>query len=275
MTIIRKLFLVLFLLAFSCKNDETVKNKFEARKNRTNKMYKKRPSFKWLDNGELVRVETYNQQEFESLMNKYDGIKEQELSSGYKTNIYRLSNGHYMVSKFGNFYGYYFSESDLLKSVNDRKDKPEISICSILFNKNPYNERFPENTEVKIDELMKELKISKFQLDSEALRKVDEKINSMTEEDSYKFRYKFFLNMIAIVGEVYRKAYRKYNPSWNMMLDEYDNKTWTPYIEIKGNIISFISYLKEDMFDETETDYPLLEAFETMRDITKINLKID
>ena len=238
-------------------------------------MARKRPRFVWLESGELVKAQTLQEDGFKKLLKEKAGTYSQELSKSDNFLSYILDDGTIAVVSRKSHFVRYFSSDDVKKILQDKLSEG-LQLRPMLLNKNPYGKDFPLYTKHLCRELAQVLNLNYTEpLSKSFLKLIDDKINKKNDDDAYRFRYNYFINLIAIVGEVYSNDYHNYNVNWYMDLSELDSKTWSPYIQIEGNFIEFASYLKEDMFAEKGPEYPLSEAYETITAITKTNLRIN
>jgi len=139
----------------------------------------------------------------------------------------------------------------------------------ILYNRNKFGKDLPERADFLVNEVAQVLKLNNSTLNRALLIEVDDKINNLN--DSIEFRQKYFINLIALVGSVFVFEHKPH-ASWNMSLCT-DQVTWNPYLIFKNKQVEFITYLYEDMFLNPEgIDDPLLNVYETIDDIVRINL---
>jgi len=96
---------------------------------------------------------------------------------------------------------------------------------------------------------------------------IDQKIDTL--QDPLEFKRRYFINLIALVGEVYISAGKA---KWEMKISG-DSVTWNPYLIIKKQEVNFFVYLYEDVFlVSANKERGLLEIYETIGDIERYNL---
>mgnify|MGYP001547819147 CR=1 FL=1 len=93
---------------------------------------------------------------------------------------------------------------------------------------------------------------------------IDNKINHLG--DAMAFRERYFLNMIAVVGDAIISA-NSPKVSWKMNLTN-DFTTWNPDLAVNNQQISFLTYLYEDLFISNKgIEHPLVEIYRTVNTI--------
>jgi hypothetical protein len=136
----------------------------------------------------------------------------------------------------------------------------------IMFGRNPFGKDFPMHVSVLIDEIKSELDIKSAAIDLQALVEIDKKINALHERKA--FNEKYFLNMIALIGEVFIHE-KQPHATWEMQLAT-DYTSWNPSIKYDNRNIDFLGYLYEDLFLDTPTPpNELLNIYETINGISK------
>lgn len=186
-----------------------------------------------------------------------DGQYIDSLSEKFSARVFRLKSGEGIVERHGN-YTFYKSYDDLVKVFEnfDLLAKP----VEILYGRNKFGEDFPKYSDEIINSMLTELNIPKSLISEDLLRKVDSAIDRLKDPD--EFRDEYFINCVAIVGELLIK---NNSCKWNMSLSD-DGETWNCHLSYKGETIIIVKYLYEDMFDN-KFDDPLSMTYNSIVDI--------
>lgn len=223
-----------------------------------------RPEYIWLVNGEIIKIKSLSDQEFYFLI-KSKEVKKIDLDfiDQKKSSAFLLPDGK-ILYKYGGY------EGDIYENVADLKKLMQINIHSESFfldGLNSYGVNMLQNKEKLGRELCSELNIN-YNLNPNILHDIDKKIATFNEDDAYVFRHKYFLNIIAIVGDVFSNEAQKRGIVVNWKMEKI-SQTFSPYLMIKNKRIDFLSYLYEDMFYNFHPS-PLEECFLTMVSIYEL-----
>jgi hypothetical protein len=209
----------------------------------------------------------------------YKSITEDELASLTQGNDHKILDV-YMKSGV-----YVFQAHDGLLYINDRgtcaifndikdlnayvgKRSREKGSNEIMFGRNPFGENFPKKISDLIKEIKEVLNINSTGINEQLLIDIDDAIN--LREDKAEFREKYFLNQVAVIGELFIKEHQP-TAAWKMQLAT-DFTSWEPNLTYKNQGLVFFDYLYEDFFINKEIPpHPLLEIYRTIDDIGRMN----
>lgn len=258
----------LFVFLQSCaKQESSLSNLVRTRHIEENIIKMKNPEYLWLINGEILPIESLKNEIYQKIILE-KGVRKIDLPFIDNTNRenYLLSDGK-LVTRFKDY------QPILFNSVFDFKKSKEINTLntfSILDGLNPLGVHFPEHTNKLGHELCEKLNIQ-FELSTKILKEIDEKMNLLDADSLYKFRHKYFINIISIVGGVFISESQKkgINSTWKM---EKASLTFSPLLIVNNQRLDFWMYLYEDMFENFH-EKPLEECYLTMIGIYETSIK--
>ena len=214
-------------------------------------------------NYNLRNIKVINEKEFvqkmgdkdfvliDSLLNKGTIVYKNKTSTIY----YCLYNNNYFKIKPSAFDFFLQNIDSVTQEIgSEKKSVP----TEMLYGINIYNSTFPEKTTILIEKLLSSNEINinqKHSYDRMLLKAVDTKISIL--QDTEKFKKKYYLNLIALLGEVYINE----NPraKWVMNLSSHDNETWYPILQDDGKKIALLGYMFDHFFDFGSTKLSNLE----------------
>ncbi|WP_374950020.1 hypothetical protein [Mucilaginibacter sp.] len=212
-----------------------------------------------LNDGTLVECTYLTETQFVKLKSNVVQGAIESFKIKYQAEVYQFPDGSVIASKDGIYVQ--FNSLDDLKSVLDDTNEDQI-VTSILHNKNPFGELFPNHTFQLIRQLTDSLQMPEGEpVNAQLLKDIDSKISDLPNPSIFK--KKFFINLVAVVGEVICK---EHNIKWRMILSD-DKQTWHPYLYTPKKPIEFFSYLYEDIYESNRQGSILFEAYQTANDI--------
>lgn len=219
-----------------------------------------------LNDGSSIKCKPLTKEQYDSMIKAHakDITYLRRYKDLYELDVHLISNGEVLVRE-GDYYTLYYKLSDLDKLLNQAGLAENGE--EVLKNKNPYGEKYPLHTNQLILNLANQLSVTSQGSSKELLIALDQRLDSM--ENGQEFKRDHFINLIAVVGEVLLK---KYGGDWYMEMAG-DNKTWNPYLIIKGQKVEFFVYLFEDVFLQESHQQTLSEIYETVEGIIATNLR--
>lgn len=136
----------------------------------------------------------------------------------------------------------------------------------IMKNKNPYEEKFPEISRQLTENFLLTFGLSLNIDTNELLIQLDNNIEK-TISDKKPFFFENFLNIIALIGELLKAKYSE--STWEMILSDIDNETWSPYLLYKGYRLHIFTYLMEDIDDGITFVHFLSDFYFSMESLLK------
>jgi hypothetical protein len=216
-----------------------------------------------LNDGTSISCKALTKSEYDSILTQEKPSFLKKYSELYSLDVYLLNNGNVVVRE-ADYYTLYIRLVDLDHVLSQSND---VGGFEMLLNKNAFGEKFPLHTKELVMEVANKLKVDVSRYDDELLRIVDTKVSLLGAKED--FSKKYFLHLIALVGEVLRE---KHGLEWEMVLGS-DVKTWNPYLKVKQERVQFFGYLYEDIFLTKPHEHFLEELSRTMDVIIRNNVK--
>ncbi len=211
-----------------------------------------------LRDGTSVKYNRLTQSEYLVMLKEAIGSA---VSKPFNIEAHCISGGNVLAKSNGD-YSLFFSMNDLDGVISDFENGSSKG-NEALMNKNKYGDKFPDGTGVLIQELLRLLDIYNEVPGVALLREIDFRIDNLEEKEMFMKQY--FINIVAVVGEVLIKNNR--TATWQMKLGT-DGVTWNPFVKVKNKEYGFFIYLYEDVFlSRVKKKNILTEIYETMSGI--------
>src|SRR5580704_6597454 len=222
-------------------------------------------------------IHEISEEEFEASCSKKSQVQylDSYTKLGYIVFKERAGEKFYISDPYGNFriddkagLDYFIEDRDKFKK--DMRPKKVESIYAGLI---PEGSRFPDATFARIGELSKAVGMplaseSDRVLRPDCLKIVDSYIARLG--DSAEFRKKYYISMVALVGEKLIEEY-KGHCEWVMNLDPND-QVWEPDVHYDKHWLAVGGTLYDFLFESTDDD-PLQETMSTLKWIMKRNIE--
>lgn len=256
-----KYFILIILVLQSCKNSSVKEPIIQKKANSVMVFDDSFMEIRELSDGSIVQFKELSESEFNNFSKNITG---KPIMYNDSLVCYNLLNGKVLV-KSDDVLALFDNIHDINKLLADFEKKDKNG-QEILFNKNKYNENFPEYSNLLVEQLCKALNIEMpAQFDYDFLVIIENRI--ARKESPKVFAMQNFLSIIALFGETLKNSNKTSN--WKMNLSS-DSVTWNPYYVINGKEYNFFCYLFEDIYSEPHLSKNFLtELFKTMQTIVQ------